>query len=106
VLSTKDNGLAPEAQKMFAARSKAPVTAVAVAASLVVHAREVAEKGHRKAALVKWTISLRRLGAGSPNTGRRLYARTASAERNLQSALIPGHFAISSRASAAVRYDR
>jgi pimeloyl-ACP methyl ester carboxylesterase len=53
VISTKDKVLAPEAQKMFAARIKAHVTEVAGShASLVVHAREVAEV-IEKAALVK-----------------------------------------------------
>jgi len=43
VLTTKDKVIAPEAQKMFAARIKAQVTEVAGShASLVVHAREVA----------------------------------------------------------------
>ena len=43
VISTKDKLLAPEAQKMFAARMKAHTTEVAGShASLVVHAREVA----------------------------------------------------------------
>jgi pimeloyl-ACP methyl ester carboxylesterase len=53
VISTKDKLLAPEAQKMFAARMKAETTEVAGShASLVVHAREVAEV-IEKAALVK-----------------------------------------------------
>jgi pimeloyl-ACP methyl ester carboxylesterase len=53
VISTKDKVLAPEAQKMFAARIKAKTTEVAGShASLVVHAREVAEV-IEKAALVK-----------------------------------------------------
>ena len=53
VISTKDKVLAPEAQKMFAARIKAHVTEVAGShASLVVHAKEVAEV-IEKAALVK-----------------------------------------------------
>jgi pimeloyl-ACP methyl ester carboxylesterase len=43
VLTTKDKVIAPEAQKMFAARIKAKVTEVAGShASLVVHAQEVA----------------------------------------------------------------
>jgi len=53
VISTKDKVLAPEAQKMFAARIKAQTTEVAGShASLVVHAKEVAEV-IEKAALVK-----------------------------------------------------
>ena len=53
VISTKDKVLAPEAQKMFAARMKAKTTEVAGShASLVVHAKEVAEV-IEKAALVK-----------------------------------------------------
>jgi pimeloyl-ACP methyl ester carboxylesterase len=53
VISTRDKVLAPEAQKMFAARIKAKTTEVAGShASLVVHAREVAEV-IEKAALVK-----------------------------------------------------
>jgi pimeloyl-ACP methyl ester carboxylesterase len=53
VISTKDKVLAPEAQKMFAARIKAHTTEVAGShASLVVHAKEVAEV-IEKAALVK-----------------------------------------------------
>jgi pimeloyl-ACP methyl ester carboxylesterase len=53
VISTRDKVLAPEAQKMFAARIKAHTTEVAGShASLVVHAREVAEV-IEKAALVK-----------------------------------------------------
>jgi pimeloyl-ACP methyl ester carboxylesterase len=53
VISTKDKLLAPEAQKMFAARMKAETTEVAGShASLVVHAKEVAEV-IEKAALVK-----------------------------------------------------
>jgi len=44
VISTKDKVIAPEAQKMFAARIKAQTTEVAGShASLVVHAREVAD---------------------------------------------------------------
>ena len=43
VISTRDKVIAPEAQKMFAARIKAQTTEVAGShASLVVHAREVA----------------------------------------------------------------
>ena len=53
VISTKDKLLAPEAQKLFAARMKAQITEVAGShASLVVHAKEVAEV-IEKAALVK-----------------------------------------------------
>jgi len=53
VISTKDKVLAPEAQKMFAARMKAKTTEVAGShASLVVHAKEVAEV-IEKASLVK-----------------------------------------------------
>jgi pimeloyl-ACP methyl ester carboxylesterase len=53
VISTKDKLLAPEAQKMFAARMKAQVTEVAGShASLVVHAKEVAAV-IEKASLVK-----------------------------------------------------
>jgi len=44
VISTKDKVIAPEAQKMFAARIKAQTTEVAGShASLVVHAKEVAD---------------------------------------------------------------
>src|ERR1700726_4054841 len=44
VISTKDKLLAPEAQKLFAARMKAQITEVAGShASLVVHAKQVAE---------------------------------------------------------------
>ena len=44
VISTKDKVIAPEAQKFFAARMKAQTTEVAGShASLVVHAREVAD---------------------------------------------------------------
>ncbi len=43
VISTKDRVIAPEAQKLFAARMKAETTEVAGShASLVVHAKEVA----------------------------------------------------------------
>jgi pimeloyl-ACP methyl ester carboxylesterase len=53
VMTTKDKLLAPEAQKMFAARMKAKVTEVNGShASLVVHAEEVAAV-IEKAALVK-----------------------------------------------------
>src|ERR1700744_5653290 len=53
VISTKDKLLAPEAQKMFAARMKAQTTEVAGShASLVVHARDVAAV-IEKAALAK-----------------------------------------------------
>ena len=53
VISTKDKLLAPEAQKLFAARMKAQITEVAGShASLVVHAKQVAEV-IEKAALVK-----------------------------------------------------
>jgi pimeloyl-ACP methyl ester carboxylesterase len=53
VVSTKDKLLAPEAQKMFAARMKAKITEVHGShASLVVHAAEVAAV-IEKAALVK-----------------------------------------------------
>jgi len=53
VISTKDKVIAPEAQKMFAARMKARTTEVAGShASLVVHAAEVAAV-IEKAALVK-----------------------------------------------------
>jgi pimeloyl-ACP methyl ester carboxylesterase len=53
VITTKDKVIAPEAQKMFAARMKAHVTEIAGShASLVVHAKEVAEV-IEKAALVK-----------------------------------------------------
>jgi len=53
VLTTKDKVIAPEAQKLFATRMKAQVTEVAGShASLVVHAKEVAEV-IEKAALVK-----------------------------------------------------
>ena len=53
VISTKDKLLAPEAQKLFAARIKAQTTEVAGShASLVVHAKEVAEV-IEKAALAK-----------------------------------------------------
>jgi hypothetical protein len=53
VISTKDKVLAPEAQKMFAARIKAQTTEVAGShASLVAHAKEVAE-ANEKAALAK-----------------------------------------------------
>jgi pimeloyl-ACP methyl ester carboxylesterase len=53
VLTTKDKVIAPEAQKMFAARIKAHVTEVAGShASLVVHAQEVAAV-IEKAALAK-----------------------------------------------------
>jgi len=53
VISTKDKLLAPEAQKMFAARMKAQTTEVAGShASLVVHASEVAAV-IEKAALAK-----------------------------------------------------
>ena len=53
VISTKDKVIAPEAQKMFAARIKAQTTEVAGShASLVVHAKEVAAV-IEKAALVK-----------------------------------------------------
>jgi pimeloyl-ACP methyl ester carboxylesterase len=53
VISTKDKLLAPEAQKMFAARMKARTTEVAGShASLVVHAQEVAAV-IEKAALAK-----------------------------------------------------
>jgi pimeloyl-ACP methyl ester carboxylesterase len=53
VISTKDKVLAPEAQKSFAARIKAQTTEVAGShASLVVHAKEVAEV-IEKAALAK-----------------------------------------------------
>ena len=53
VITTKDKVIAPEAQKSFAARMKAQTTEVAGShASLVVHAKEVAEV-IEKAALVK-----------------------------------------------------
>ncbi|QOG19698.1 MULTISPECIES: alpha/beta hydrolase [Bradyrhizobium] len=53
VITTKDKVIAPEAQKSFAARMKAQVTDVAGShASLVVHAKEVAEV-IEKATLVK-----------------------------------------------------
>jgi pimeloyl-ACP methyl ester carboxylesterase len=53
VISTRDKVIAPEAQKMFAARIKAQTTEVAGShASLVVHAKEVAEV-IEKATLVK-----------------------------------------------------
>jgi pimeloyl-ACP methyl ester carboxylesterase len=53
VMSTKDKLLAPEAQKMFAARMKAKVTEVNGShASLIVHAEQVAAV-IEKAALVK-----------------------------------------------------
>jgi pimeloyl-ACP methyl ester carboxylesterase len=53
VISTKDKVLAPEAQKMFAARIKAQTTEVSGShASLVVHAKEVAAV-IEKAALAK-----------------------------------------------------
>jgi pimeloyl-ACP methyl ester carboxylesterase len=53
VITTKDKVIAPEAQKSFAARMKAQTTEVAGGhASLVVHAKEVAEV-IEKAALVK-----------------------------------------------------
>ncbi|MEJ1977115.1 MAG: alpha/beta fold hydrolase [Acetobacteraceae bacterium] len=53
VLTTKDKLLAPEAQRMFAARMKAKITEVNGShASLVVHAAEVAAV-IEKAALVK-----------------------------------------------------
>ncbi|MDR6632646.1 pimeloyl-ACP methyl ester carboxylesterase [Phyllobacterium sp. 1468] len=53
VVSTKDKVIAPEAQKMFAARIKAETTEVAGShASLVVHAKEVAAV-IEKAALAK-----------------------------------------------------
>ncbi len=53
VISSKDKVLAPEAQKMFAARIKAQTSEVAGShASLVVHAKEVAEV-IEKAAFVK-----------------------------------------------------
>jgi pimeloyl-ACP methyl ester carboxylesterase len=53
VISTKDKVLAPEAQKSFAARMKAQTTEVAGShASLVVHAKQVAEV-IEKAALAK-----------------------------------------------------
>jgi pimeloyl-ACP methyl ester carboxylesterase len=53
VISTKDRVLAPEVQKMFAARIKAQTTEVAGShASLVVHAQEVAA-AIEKAALAK-----------------------------------------------------
>ena len=53
VISTKDKVLAPEAQKSFAARIKAQTTEVAGShASLVVHAKQVAEV-IEKASLVK-----------------------------------------------------
>ena len=53
VISTKDKVIAPEAQKLFAARMKAQTTEVAGShASLVVHAKEVAEV-IEKAALAK-----------------------------------------------------
>ena len=53
VISTKDKVIAPEAQKMFAARMKAQTTEVAGShASLVVHAEEVADV-IEKAALAK-----------------------------------------------------
>src|ERR1700728_2564020 len=53
VISTKDKVIAPEAQKFFAARIKAQVTEVAGShASLVVHAKQVAEV-IEKAALAK-----------------------------------------------------
>jgi pimeloyl-ACP methyl ester carboxylesterase len=53
VISTKDKVLAPEAQRMFAARIKAQTTEVAGShASLVVHAQEVAAE-IEKAALAK-----------------------------------------------------
>jgi hypothetical protein len=53
VISTKDKVLAPEAQRSFAARMKAQTTEVAGShASLVVHAKQVAEV-IEKAALAK-----------------------------------------------------
>jgi hypothetical protein len=53
VITTKDKVIAPEAQKFFATRMKAQVTEIAGShASLVVHAKEVAEV-IEKAALVK-----------------------------------------------------
>jgi len=53
VISTQDKVLAPEAQKMFAAKIKAQTTEVAGShASLVVHAKEVADV-IEKAALAK-----------------------------------------------------
>src|SRR6185437_11530812 len=53
VISTKDKVIAPEAQKSFASRMKAQTTEVAGShASLVVHAKQVAEV-IEKAALVK-----------------------------------------------------
>jgi pimeloyl-ACP methyl ester carboxylesterase len=53
VISTKDKVIAPEAQKMFAARMHAQTTEVAGShASLVVHATEVAAV-IEKAALAK-----------------------------------------------------
>ena len=53
VISTKDKLIAPEAQKLFAARMKAQITEVAGShASLVVHAKQVAEV-IEKAALAK-----------------------------------------------------
>lgn len=53
VISTKDKVIAPEAQKMFAARMKAKTTEVAGShASLVIHAKEVAA-AIEKAALAK-----------------------------------------------------
>ena len=53
VITTKDKVIAPEVQKLFAARMKAQTTEVAGSnASLVVHAKEVAEV-IEKAALAK-----------------------------------------------------
>lgn len=52
VISTKDKVIAPEAQKFFATEMKAQTTEVAGSASLVVHAKEVAEVIER-AALVR-----------------------------------------------------
>jgi pimeloyl-ACP methyl ester carboxylesterase len=53
VITTKDKVIAPEAQKFFAERMKARITEVAGShASLVVHAKEVAEV-IEKASLVK-----------------------------------------------------
>jgi predicted transcriptional regulator len=53
VITTKDKVIAPEAQKMFAARMHAHITEVAGShASLVVHASEVAAAIER-ASLVK-----------------------------------------------------
>jgi pimeloyl-ACP methyl ester carboxylesterase len=54
VITTKDKVIAPEAQKFFATRMKAHITEIAGShASLVVHAKEVAEVIEKAAALAE-----------------------------------------------------